>query len=125
MKRALLFSIAILCSTLAVFAYETIIIKYPSGERWEKAYYKKIGNEAILQYVPFGQSHQNWNRSIIVHSYNESNYPVNIFIANDLARMKKTNPTANYKYLKLTPVDSIAGRCTSDYKDIKARKYII
>lgn len=121
MKRVLLSSLIFLFSTIAVFAYETIIIKYPSGENWVKAYYKKVGSEAILQYVPKGQTHDNWQRSIIVHSYNESSLPVNIFMGNDLARMKKTNPTAGYKYLKLNPVDAIAGRCTEDYKGIKAQ----
>lgn len=120
MKRVLLFSILLL-TTLSVFAYETIIIKYPSGELWVKAYYKKVRNEAILQYVPKGQSHNDWNRSIIVHSYNESGTPIKSFIAGDLARMTKTNPTANYKYLKLVDTDAIAGRCTQDYKGIQAQ----
>lgn len=121
MKKALLFSLTLFFSIIAVHAYETIIIKYPDGEFWQKAYYKKHNDEAILQYTPKGQSHENWNRSIIVHAYFGSTYPVNTFIANDLLRMTKTNPTGKYKYLKLTPTDSIAGRCTDDYKNIKAQ----
>ena len=122
MKKALLVSIIFMVLTcLTVFAYETVIIKYPDGELWEKGYYKKVGNEAILQYIPAGQSYRNWNRTIIVHSYYDSAFPVNIFIANELARMTKNNPTGKYKYLKLSPVDSIAGRCTEDYKGIKAQ----
>ena len=42
MKRVLLSSLILLFTTIAVFAYETIIIKYPDGELWQKAYYKKI-----------------------------------------------------------------------------------
>ena len=121
MKRVLLSSLVLLFTTLAVFAYETIIIKYPPNEVWVKAYYKKVGLEAILQYVPKGQTHANWNRSIIVHSYNESGYPVRVFIANELAKMIKTNPSANYKYLRLTDNDAIAGRCTQNYNGIKAQ----
>ena len=121
MKKVLLSSILILLSTLAVFAYETVIIKYPPGDLWLKAYYKKIGNEAILQYTPKGQSHNNWTRTIVVHSYNESSYPVNVFINNNLAMMKKTNPTGNYKFLKMTDVDSMAWRCTQDYKGVSAQ----
>ena len=121
MKRVLLSSLIILLTTLTVIAYETIIIKYPPDEVWVKAYYKKVGLEAILQYVPKGQSHRSWTRSIIVHSYNESGYPVSVFIANDLARMSKTNPTAAYKYLMLHDNDAIAGRCTKDYNGIKAQ----
>ena len=122
MKKILLTSfLLVFLTTIAVFAYETVIIKYPDGELWQKGYYKKIGAEAILQYVPAGQTSKNWNRSIIVHSYYDSALPVNIFIANDLARMMKTNPTGKYKYLKLSPVDSIAGRCTDDYKNVKGQ----
>ena len=121
MKRVLLSSLILLFTTIAVFAYETIIIKYPDGELWQKAYYKKIGAEAILQYLPKGQTREKWTRSIVVHSYYDSAYPVNNFIAAELLRMTKLNPTGKYKYLKFTPVDSIAGRCTDDYKNIKAQ----
>lgn len=41
MKKVLLFSSLFLLSTLMVFAYETIIIKFPDRENWVKAYYKK------------------------------------------------------------------------------------
>ena len=68
MRKVLLFSILIF-SALSVFAYETIIIKFPDKELWVKGYYKKIGNEALLQYVPNGQSSNNWTRSIVIHSY--------------------------------------------------------
>ena len=121
MKRVLLCSLILLVTTLAAFAYETIIIKYPPGELWVKTYYKKVELEAILQYVPKGQTHENWKRTIIVHSYNESGFPVSTFISNDLARMMRTNPTANYTYLRMTDYDSIAGRCTNDYKNIKGQ----
>ena len=121
MKRVLLSSIIFFLTTIAVFAYETVIIKYPDGEVWDKAYYKKVGNEAILQYVPRGESADNWKRSIIIHSYFDSGYPVNIFITNELMTMKKNNPNGNYRYLRITPLDSMAFRCTEDYKNIKAQ----
>lgn len=121
MKKVLLSSLLIFLSTLAVFAYETIIIKYPAGEVWVKSYYRKVGTEAILQYVPNNQSYENWTRSIIVHSYFDSVMPTNYFMSNDLLRMKKTNPNGNYRYLKWTPNDSMATRCTEDYKNVKAQ----
>jgi hypothetical protein len=120
MKKVLLFSL-IMLSTICVYAYETVIIKYPPGELWLKVYYKKIGNEALLQYAPSPQKADNWVRTIVVHSYNESAYQLNNFMAGNLARMTKANPTGKYKYLKYTDVDSIAGRCTDDYGDIKAQ----
>lgn len=117
MKKVLLVSFFLLLTTLSVLAYETIIIKYPAGEKWVKAYYKKVGNEAILQYVPAGQSYEKWERTIIVHSYYQSYYPIRTFFANDLMKMKKNNPLGNYVYLKVTDTDSMATRCTHDYKN--------
>ena len=121
MKKALLFSLIFLFSALAVFAYETVIIKFPPGEVWEKAYYKKVGLESILQYVPKGQTQKNWTRAIIVHAYEDSGFPVSTFMANNLAMMMKTNPTASYKYLRVRDVDSVAGRCTKDFKNVHSQ----
>ena len=125
MKKALLFNAMLLLvfifSTALVFAYETVIIKYPDGELWLRAFYRKYGDEALLQYLPKNETRENWTRSIFVHSYNESSYPVNVFIANNLALMEKANPTSRYKYLKLADNDAIATRCTENYKHIKAQ----
>ena len=74
MKKALLFSVLILFLVLPSFAYETVVIKFPDGEIWDKVYYKRHHNEVLLQYVPRGQTHKNWTRSIFVHSYNDSTY---------------------------------------------------
>ena len=62
-----------------------MIIKYPDGELWLRAFYRKYGDEALVQYLPKNETRENWTRSIFVHSYNESAYPVNVFIANNLA----------------------------------------
>lgn len=121
MKKVLLASLLLLLIIPAVLAYETIIIKYPPGELWVKAYYKRIGNEAILQYVPKGQSSRDFIRTIIVHSYYESAYPIRNFTMTELLRMTKTNPTGKYKYLKLGERESMVTRCTEDYKDVKAQ----
>ena len=115
MKRALLFSIIFALTSLCVFAYETVIIKFPEGQLWIKGYYKKVGNEAILQYVPNGQSQHNWTESVVVHSYNHSTIPIINFTNTNIRRMLKINPTANYKTLKSRADDMIIGRCTDDY----------
>ena len=121
MKKALLFSIIFCFTILCAAAYETIIIKFPDRELWIKGYYKKVGNEAILQYVPKGQSSADWTRTIVVHSYKYSTLPINVFLTNNSARLLKINPTAPYKTLRLTPNDAIIGRCTEDYKNIPAQ----
>ena len=121
MKKALLISFILLITTLTVFAYETVIIKFPSDEVWEKVYYQKVGLESILQYVPRGQSQKNWNRTIIIHAYKDAAYPISVFLANNIAMMTKQNPTSPYKYLRLNDTEGIAGRCTKDYNGIKAQ----
>lgn len=121
MKRVLLFSLLLLLTTLSVFAYETVIVHFPDKELWIKAYYKKAAAEAILQYVPNGQNTNNWNRTIVIHSYKGSNYPINIFLSNTTARMLKINPTTSYKTLFLRPDDAIVGRCTNNYNKIEGQ----
>lgn len=121
MKKALLVSIITLFTALAVFAYETVIIKFPQDEVWIRAYYKKIGLESILQYVPRGQTHKNWNRTIIVHAYDQAAYPITVFMANNIALMAKNNPTAPYRYLRLNDHECIAGRCTKNYKGVHSQ----
>jgi hypothetical protein len=121
MKKVLLISFFFILTTIAVLAYETVIIKFPSEELWHKVYYKKIGLGSILQFVPKGQTQQNWKRAVIVHAYDEASYPVNVFMANNVAIMAKNNPTVPYRYLKLNDHDCIVGRCTEDYKGIKAQ----
>lgn len=121
MKKVLLFSLLFLFIIQSVFAYETIIIKYPPGELWLKSYYKRVGNEAILQYLPKGETPQDWKRTIIVHSYYESAYPIRNFTMTELLKMKKTNPTGNYRYLKFNDRESMVTRCTDNYKNIKAQ----
>ena len=121
MKKVLLFSILFLISCVVVLAYETIIIDFPDGERWEKAYYRKINGEAILQYTPYGETSNNWVRSIVIHSYENSGYPVRIFSNNTLAKMRKVNPTASYKTLRMSEREALFTRCTDDYKNIKGQ----
>lgn len=120
MKKVLLFS-TLLISALSVFAYETVIINFPENTNWVKGYYKKSGNEALLQYVPKGQTSNHWTQSIVIHSYNNSAFPVSVFMSNNSLKMMKVNPTARYKTLRQTKDDMISGRCTEDYGNIKGQ----
>ena len=99
MKKVLLFSILLL-TTLSCVAYETIIFHFPDGELWESAFYKKRGNEAILQYVPGGQTSNNWIRTIVVHSYQESDLSAPYFAQKEMLKMRKINPTGKYTTIK-------------------------
>lgn len=119
MKKVLLFSM-ILLSTLAVCAYETIIFHFPDGERWDSAFYKKRNLEAILQYVPFGQTSENWIRTIVVHSYNENESPAPYFGQREIQKMMKINPTGKYSIIKSKENDAIYKRCTEKYNELPA-----
>ena len=120
MKKALLFSLFLL-STVAVFGYETIIFHFPDGEAWEKAYYKKVKNEALLQYVPLGSTNINWTRAIFIHSYNDSGYTVKDFARKELRKMKRINPTGNYQTLVLKEREAVFTRCTEDYHNVQGQ----
>ncbi len=117
MKKVLLFSILVL-TTLSVFAYETIIIHFPDGELWEPAYYKKRGNQALLQYVPGGETSNIWTRSIVVHSYNENESPATYFAQREIRKMMKINPNGKYKTIKSTENDAMFTRCTEKYNEV-------
>ena len=118
MRKVLLFSLIFL-STLSCIAYETIIFHFPDGELWESAFYRKRGSEAILQYVPGGQTSENWTRTIVVHSYNDNDYAVSYFAQKEMLKMRRINPTGKYVTIKARENDAIYTRCTDDYKDIK------
>ena len=118
MKKVLLFSL-MLFAMLGAFAYETIIFHFPDGELWVPAFYKKIGYEAILQYVPGGQTSNNWTRAVVVHSYNENDAPCPFFAQQEVRKMRRINPTSQYKIIKSKENDVILTRCTDDYKDVQ------
>ena len=118
MKKVLLFSL-LLFTTLSCIAYETIIFHFPDGELWEAAFYKKQGNEAILQYVPGGQTSNNWTRTVVVHSYNENESLATYFAQKEMLKMRRINPNGKYTAIKARENDAIFTRCTEDYKDVK------
>ena len=116
MKKVLLFSL-LLITAISVSAYETIIFHFPDGELWERAYYKKRGNEAILQYVPGGQTSTDWKRSIVIHSYEDMDYAISYFSQNEIRKMVKINPSGKYQTIKSGDKDAIFTRCTKDYNN--------
>jgi len=121
MKKILLSVSFVFLMTLAVFAYETVIVKYPEEENWVKVYYKKVGNEAIAQYVPVTQSRENWTRTVVIHAYKDSAYTIRTFMGNSLARMERANRTSNYRMIRQTENDAIAVRCTDTFQNVSAQ----
>lgn len=119
MKKALLFSLLLfLLSGLCVFAYETVIIKYPDGELWEPVYYRQTYNEGIVQYVLKGDTSRNWQKTVIIHAYNNYINSARTLLGSVTALNQKQNPTSKYTLIKNTTNDAIAIRCTNFYKNL-------
>lgn len=112
MKKVLLSIISIFFAG-AAFAYQTVLVDFPQMQGWHAAYYESQGQETILQYVPAGQSAQNWTKSVIFHSYRDDKYngSASRFMDITTAQMELKNSSQMYKYMKYTEADSIATRC--------------
>lgn len=114
MKKALLLFVSLILAQIAAFAYETVIVDFPPRQSWHAVYYNVQGDEAILQYVPAGQTYENWTKTVVFHSYKgaNSNDSSSRFMDKMTAQMEVQNPTQNYTYTKYEERDSIATRCT-------------
>ncbi len=53
----------------AVNAYETVMLNFPLNKGWHKVYYKPGKSENIVQYVPSGQTKDNFKETVVYHSY--------------------------------------------------------
>ena len=51
------------------FCYETVIINFPEEEGWHLVYSNKTVNETIVQFIPRGETRDNWTRTVVFHSY--------------------------------------------------------
>ena len=116
--RLLITSLILFCSTtLMVNAYETVLVDFPPKEVWKAVLHQQQNSEAILQYVPKGQSSQNWTRTLIFHSYKKNglfNFSDAKQLINTLtAQLEYQNNSAEYRYVKYDGADSIAVRCVN------------
>lgn len=114
MKKVLLLIINLLFLFLgqSAYSYQTVLVDFPDGQGWHAVYYQTITSEAILQYVPAGQTDKSWIRTVVFHSYNDT-WTNNAaqFIDRATMQMESKNSTQLYKYSKYTDADSIATRC--------------
>lgn len=122
MKKVLLLIISIFSffSAEIAHAYETVLVDFPPNQGWHADYYATQGGEAILQYVPIGQSAEEWTKTVIFHSYRNLNWTDSAaaFMDKTTAEMELKNSSQRYRYTKYTAADSIAIRC------VEANAYI-
>lgn len=115
MKKVLLLIISIILFQTCAFAYETVLIDFPPNQRWDAVYYQTQGTEAILQYVPYGQSETSWTKALIFHSYKtlDQGGSAATLMDKTTMQMENLNTSQLYRYLKYSTMDSIATRCVT------------
>jgi len=126
MKKVLLLIISLFLNIIigqAVFAYQTVLVDFPQNQGWHSAYYDMQGGETILQYVPIGQSYEDWDRTVVFHSYKHLSWTNSAarFMDRITQQMELQNSTQLYKYIKYTESDSIATRCIQKNAKISAQ----
>lgn len=119
MKKVLLLIISLFISQ-SVFAYETVLVDFPPNQGWHSVCYQTIPGEAILQYVPIGQTYEQWTKTVVFHSYKDLNWTNSAagFMDKITQQMELQNPSQMYKYIKYTEADSIATRCVQKNQNI-------
>lgn len=111
-KKVLLLIISLLLCQ-AVFAYQTVLVDFPPNQGWHAVCYETQAGEIILQYVPVGQSNENWTRAVIFHAYKNLTWTDSsaAFMDRITQQMEMKNSSQLYRYTKYTEADSIATRC--------------
>ncbi|MBR1681470.1 hypothetical protein IJ707_06755 [bacterium] len=97
----------------SVFAYQTLAFDFPNGAgNWHVAYHRKLTNETIIQYVPYGETYAQWSQTFIIHAYHNAlaRTPLT-FLRRLTAQMEAMNDYSKYQYERITPSDAIATRC--------------
>lgn len=122
MKKVLLLIISLLIGQIG-FAYQTVLVDFPVNQGWHSVYYDTQNGEAILQYVPVGQSYESWTKTVVFHSYNNLSWTNSSAALMDrlTQQMELQNSTQLYKYMKYTDADSISVRCIQKNANISAQ----
>lgn len=126
MKKVLLLIISLFLNQ-AAFAYETVLVDFPENQGWHPVCYEQQGDETILQYVPVGQTNENWTRSVVFHAYNDPSMSGSAarFLDTITSQLESKNSTQSYRYTKYTDADSIATRCIQKNAYIPAQCEIL
>lgn len=112
MKKVLSLIISLFLTQTAI-AYQTVLVDFPDNQGWHPVCYETQGDEAILQYVPVGQTAENWTKTLVFHSYKNLTWTDSAaaFMDRTTSEMEMQNSTQGYRYTKYNEMDSIATRC--------------
>ena len=95
------------------YSYETVIIDFPDDEGWHSVLYLRNEKEAIVQFLPRGETKDNWTRSVVFHSFKGENDKLNAKkLQNRLITQSiQKNKTLRYKMLKNNQDDTLTYWC--------------
>lgn len=106
--------ICFICLQNLAYSYETVLIDFPNGG-WHKVFYENRDQEAIVQFVPSGQTKASYLESVIFHSYKKTLYgnvtPESIFQYHIRQAMKKDR-SIKMSYTKVGEDDTMAIWCS-------------
>lgn len=123
MKKVLLLLFSLFIFQTCSWAYQTVLVDFPTNQGWHSVYYGAQDSEAILQYVPVGQSYESWNKTVVFHSYKNLSWTDSAAQLMDrlTQQMELQNSTQAYRYTKYTDADSISTRCIQKNANISAQ----
>lgn len=114
--------VAALFLTLPAMAYQTVVMDFPGN--WYKLRYISNENDAIVQFIRQGYNENNWQESVVFHTYkwsqkrNMSAQSLMFYLLNDA---KKKNPTMKLQYLTVQPEETLSSWCAQATKTTPAQ----
>ncbi len=107
----------LLTLTMPIFAYETVIIKFPENMGWHKVHYSGSAKESLVQYVPKNQNRTSFREAVVYHSFKNSAKKANYasqLLNTQISSIRKNATNLELQYIKSSPSDSIVSWCASD-----------
>lgn len=104
-----------------VFAYQTVTMDFPGN--WYKVNYITNDNDAIVQFVRQGYNANNWNESVVFHTFKWSKNRATtakslmMYLLQDV---QKKNPTMKVEYLRLDTEETLSSWCVQATKIMPA-----
>ena len=105
--------------SIPAFCYETVIIDFPEKEGWHLVYSNKNENETIVQFMPRGDTRENWTRTVVFHSYPQllnRNISALQLQKRILSKVANKNSTFKYKNIKTSNDETIGLWCAKENK---------
>ncbi len=119
--KTLLTVLITIFSINAAQAYQTVTMDFPGN--WYKINYISNENDAIVQFIRQGYNANNWEESVIFHTFKWSqkrNMAAKSLMLYLLKDVEKRNSTIKVEYLRLDPEESMSSWCVQANKTMPA-----